>query len=316
MISTILNTAGIVLPLFALIFLGWAAGHFRILREGTANGLSDYVFSIAVPILIFNAVTSQNSASEASPWTYWIAYFSSAFSTFAIGMLLTMKVWGKSWMDGAIQGFASGQSNIVFVGVPVILAAFGPSAQTPMFMLLALHMPIMTAAAMLTAESEDLTLEALRKAALSIVRNPIFIGIALGVIAHMIGFKPTGTLSVYMNKIGATATPCGLIALGMVLQRQGAIGSVPQVVILSALKLCIHPALVLIACLLLGVPEIWAKTAVIFAAMPCGLNAFLLAQKYGRPASVSAAAISISTLVSLPTIALWLALLNSWPIFK
>lgn len=311
----ILDTAATVLPLFTLILVGWCAGYFRLLPDAAAEGLSDYVFAIAVPVLIFNAVTGQAAGLEQTPWPYWLSYFVGAFITFGIGMALTIRVWKRPWIDGAIQGFASGQSNVVFVGVPIILAAYGPESTTPLYMLLALHMPVMTIAAMLVAEAETFNPAALIRAIRSIVRNPIFLGIILGVIAHTVGFKPQGFLSDSLNKIGATATPCGLIALGLTLRRTGALSSLPQVFVLSVLKLFVHPLLVLGLCLAFDVDPLWTKVAVVFAAMPCGMNAFLMAQKYRRPSTVSAAAITVSTLIALPTITLWLTILASPALF-
>ena len=306
-----MDTAGMVLPLFALILVGWSAGYLRLLPDAAAESLSDYVFSIAVPVLIFNAVTGPGGGFDQSPWTYWLAYFAGAFAVFAVGMASTIRIWKRTWVDGAIQGVASGHSNVVFVGVPIILAAYGADSRTPLYMLLALHMPVMTIAAMLVAEAETLSWNSIRRALFSIARNPIVLGIVAGATAHAVGYRPAGGLATALDLIAGSTTACGLIALGLTLRRAGALAALPQVVALSVLKLLVHPLLVLAICIVLGVDPLWTKVAVVFAAMPCGMNAFLLAQKYRRPAVVSAAAITLSTLISLPTIALWLLLLDT-----
>jgi malonate transporter len=305
--STFTTTTGAVLPVFALIGIGWLAGKTGSIPERTAEGLSDYVFAIAIPILIFTIVTEATTPLTELPWAYWGAYFGGAFASFGIGMLIATKVYGHGWLDSVIQGFASGQSNTILMGVPIILVAFGTSATTPLFFLLAVHMPVMTMAAMLGAEIEQLSAATIMRTFRSILLNPLFVGVASGVIGHAFGFRVSGLLGETLSQIKATATPCGLIALGLVLSRMVTPGNLPHVILISAIKLIAHPAIVLILCILLGVEDSWMRVAVAFAAMPCGLNAFLMAQKYHRSVELSAASVTLSTVLGIPTILAWLA---------
>ena len=57
-------------------------------------------------------------------------------------------------------------------------------------------------------------------------------------------------------------------------------------------------------------PEVWAKTAVIMAAMPTGTGPFMLAKLYDREAAVTSRSILISTVLSLFTVSALLAWLD------
>jgi malonate transporter and related proteins len=50
--------------------------------------------------------------------------------------------------------------------------------------------------------------------------------------------------------------------------------------------------------------------AVLFAASPCGINAYLFAERYRAGVAVASTAIALSTAVAAVTTALWLAVLG------
>ena len=56
-----LHILSIVLPVFGLIALGYGARRAKLVLDRTGDGLSDYVFTIAVPALIFKK-------PSAAPW--------------------------------------------------------------------------------------------------------------------------------------------------------------------------------------------------------------------------------------------------------
>src|SRR5689334_18647544 len=57
MTARLAEIAFIVLPIFALIGVGYVAGWTRHLGERAADGLSEYVFGLAVPVLIFKTLS-------------------------------------------------------------------------------------------------------------------------------------------------------------------------------------------------------------------------------------------------------------------
>jgi predicted permease len=57
-------------------------------------------------------------------------------------------------------------------------------------------------------------------------------------------------------------------------------------------------------------PPVWAGVAVTFAAMPCGINAYLLAERYQAGVPGTAGAVSLSTGLAVLTVSLWLWVLG------
>lgn len=312
MIGRLAEIAFIVLPIAGLIFVGYLAGWTKHLGDRAADGLSEYVFGIAVPVLIFKTLSEARMPEGGQPWGYWIAYFTGAFIVFGIGFLIARRVFGRAHVEAVMQGFASGQSNTVFVGVPVILNAFGNEGAVPLFLLIAIHLPVMTTAATLFAEGSEsgisrATLTRLLKA---LARNPILFGIYAGAIGQIAGVQATGPAGEVVRMLAASSVPCALISMGLALRRYGFAGDIKASLVISSLKLVLHPLIVLCLVQLLPMPPVWAGVAVVFAAMPCGVNAYLLANHYKAGVASTASAVSVSTLLSLFTVTIWLYVLG------
>lgn len=308
------NLLAIVLPTFGLIVLGYAAGRLRLLGDHAGDGLSDYVFLIAVPALIFRTLANGAAPSE-NPWGYWIAYFGGVAVVWTIAGLLARRAFSRGKAEAAIHGFAAAQSNTVLVGVPLILNVYGDSGATPLFLLLAIHLPIMMSTATLlieTAGSGGVSFGVAARLARIIVTHPIILALAAGLGAQEFGYRPTGAVGSVVDQLAATASPCALIAMGLALKRFGFLGDLRAVLAISALKLVAHPFVVwALAFHALGVPPVWAGVAVLFAAMPCGVNAYLIAARYRVAETTASAAVAVSTALSVVTVSLWLVVLGA-----
>lgn len=304
--------AFIVAPVFGLIGLGYVASVSGHLRERAAEGLSEYVFGLAVPVLIFKTLAEVDMPASGQPWGYWIAYFTGAFTVFGLGMLAALKLFGRSYNEAVIHGFTSGQANTVFVGVPLILQAFGPEGAVPLFLLIAVHLPIMMVVAIVLTEggSGGLSRASFRKLGRMLAFNPILLGIYAGGIAKVIGYQPNGLLKQTLDMLAASAVPCALVSLGLALHRYPVRGDFGPAIVISTLKLIAHPLIVFALVHVLPMPKVWANVAVVFAAMPSGINAYLLAQRYGVGIAASAGAVSLSTALSLITVSVWFLILG------
>jgi malonate transporter len=60
-----------------------------------------------------------------------------------------------------------------------------------------------------------------------------------------------------------------------------------------------------------ALPVLWAKTAVLLSALPTGTGPFMLAEFYRREAAVTSSTILFSTVISLITVTVCLAMLTS-----
>ncbi len=311
MLNTLADISVIVLPVFGMVLVGYIAARIGLVSERATDGLAEFVFSLSVPVLIFKTL-SESKLPEAQPWGYWIAYFAGAFFVFAIAMVAAERLFGRGRQEAVIHGFAAGQANTVFVGVPLILKAYGEAGAVPLFLLIAIHLPVMLVAATVLLEgSSGFSRATMVRLAKALAFNPILLGIYAGALAKITGIQATGVPKQMIDLLAAAATPCALISLGLSLKRYGMAGGdlVPSALI-SVLKLIVHPAAVLALTMVFSMPPVWAGVAVLFAAMPSGINGYLLAQRYGVGIGTSTSAVSLSTGLAVFTVALWLYILG------
>jgi malonate transporter len=299
----------IVLPTFGLIAIGYVAGRLKLLGDRAGDGLSDYVFLLAIPSLIFRTLSTSGTPAE-NPWGYWIAYFGGVIVVWTAAMILARRVFKRDKAEAAVHGFSAGQANTVLVGVPLILAVYGDEGAVPLFLLLAIHLPIMMTAVTVLIEASEGGRSPLAMAkglAKTIVTHPIVLALTAGVVAQHFHVQATGAAKSLIDQLAATASPCALVAMGLALAKFGFVSDMKAVAAISALKLFVHPFLVwLLAFHVLTVPPVWAGVAVLFAAMPCGVNAYLIAARYKVGQATASAAVAVSTAVSVISVSGWL----------
>jgi malonate transporter len=73
-----------ILVVFALIAIGYGAAAFRVLKSETGDGLSDFVFTIAVPLFLFRTIVTA-TFEHGAPWALWLTYFTAMLRDLEFG---------------------------------------------------------------------------------------------------------------------------------------------------------------------------------------------------------------------------------------
>ncbi|PLX38328.1 MAG: AEC family transporter [Hyphomicrobiales bacterium] len=307
----------IILPVFGLIGLGYAIAAFGILRKEVGEALGDFVFTVAVPLLIFRTLATAHLPAV-SPWALWIPYFAAVVVVWTLADRVVRLGFGRDARAGVVGGVSAGFSNLVLIGIPLILTAFGEAGSVPLFILISVHLPVMMVASTLLIERverrENQTaispLHLMRSIGLSLVSNPIVIGIIAGGLWRLAGLPVEGLPKVLIDKLAATAAPCALFALGMALKRYGIGGNLAPSLVLSVLKVGALPALVwTFTTYLTDLPPLWVSVATIAAACPTGVNAYLIANRFRTGHGLASNTITVTNAISVVAMAAWMQIL-------
>ena len=198
-----MTVLSLIAPIFGLILIGWVAALAGFLSEKVSDGLSEYVFAIAVPALIIATLTRPGLTGEVT-WAYWFSYFGGAGLSWLVGSLIGLRREGVGRTGAILHGFAASQSNTIFIGVPMILQAYGDEGAFPLFMLLAVHLPLMMGCATFLIESDgqQSILKRLKGLVLVLFRNPIFLSLMIGLGLKSFGLAPGGMVKSLVDALG------------------------------------------------------------------------------------------------------------------
>lgn len=298
-------------PVFGLVLFGWVAVRTGAFDDAATRGLSVFVFNFAIPVMLVRTLGSV--ALPAQPdWGLLVTYFGSALAVFGLGALIARRGFGQGGAAPAIFGITASFSNLVVLGIPLVLEAFGEAAAVPLFLLVACHSPLLMTVTTLAAEAGAggglPWLQVARNVVWSLFTNPIILGLAAGLLLNLAGLGLPPVLDRIALYLSDAALPCALFALGANLARFKLAAAIPAALALTLLKNLVHPLLVLaIGTLVVPLSPLALQVALVVAAAPVGVNPYLFASRYGTATAEATSTILVSTALSVVTLSLILS---------
>ena len=311
--SDIIN---IILPVFALIGLGYLVAVTGLLAMDVCDAVAKFVFVVAIPALLMKTMATADF-SGANPWVFWAAYFSGVAVVWLLARIIIFNLFGRDRRSAVIAGVAAGFSNIVLTGIPIIDRAYGDEGVAILLLLVAIHMPVMMTVSTLLmeqavrsdgVEKSPYNLKGLlTNITKNLITNPIIVGIVAGLIWRISTVPYSGLLADTAATMGATAGPLALFSVGMSLNKYGIKSNLLQGSLLASLSLIVFPtAVYVLTVYVFRLPPDWARVAVIAAALPTGVNAYLFATHFKVAESLATNTIILTILGSIVTLSFWL----------
>jgi predicted permease len=305
-----------ILPVFGLIALGYLAARLRYITATAAQGLTQFVFNMAIPALLFRTIVLMEQ-QPVSPWPLWTAMFGGLAIIWIITTLLLRNADALRGDGGAAASMCASFGNLALLGLPLSIAHFGQEVAVPVSLVLSLHAAVLWFVA--TAQIETVrqghmpSWPSLIKELLgNLVRNPIVLGLLLGALWRVTGLGLNEVLDRLLEMLGNGGIPTALVALGLSLASYSLKGQWSTISILIILKMAVLPIIVwALATFAVTLPPLWIKATVLLAAMPTGANAYLFAQRYNSATAAVSGAVAVGTGVAIFTVAILLYLMDN-----
>jgi len=306
-----------ILPVAIIVGIGSLAARFNYVSSSAIDGISRYVFVIALPALIFrNMANGGLPESLGSVWMILLSYFGGALAVLLLGIAIAKYVLKSGQAEQNFIAVGASHSNMVLLGVPAVLMILGTNLVAPLMLVVGLHGILMavllTVVVRIRAGKAGEAPLAAWQAALGQAKNPVFIALALGLLYDLAGdMVDAPRLPELVNSILRTLSsalyPCSLFALGGMMVRYKLGGQMKEAGAVVALKLAVHPLIVwVLAKPVLGLQASWVWVAVMLALMPVGFNMHNLASRSKTAAGMADSAILLSTVLSLLAVAVML----------
>ncbi len=296
--------------------MGIAFARLKLVDAATARGLTQFVFMLAIPALLFRRVALMEP-QEATPIGLWIAFFGGLAIAWILTTLISQKFDSLSISGGAAAAMAAGFGNVALLGTPLALAHYGEDAAVPLGLILSVHAPILWFAATLQRElarhSTTISYQRLgRELFWSLAGNAIVLALAAAAIWRLTGLGLHPVADRMLSMLSDASIPAALFALGLSLATYSLRGQWSGMAVIIIMKMVLMPILVFLALYyLISVPPLWAKIAILLAAMPTGANAFLFAHSNEESVPAVSGAVAVGTALAAITVSLLLYLLDS-----
>ena len=298
--DTLIN---VVIPVFGIILTGYLAGRFEVLGPESAAALTRFVYYFAFPAALF-VFAARAPIDKIFNWPFIGAFVSGSILT-----LLTALVVGWLWFRHdvatlSVVGFTSMFGNVVAIGLPLLLTAYGPDGALPAIVAALLFSVLFISGVIavleVTRSSEPSPVRVAWGLFGTLVRNPVVVSPVLGIFYTMAALPIPKGISNYLDLMATAAGPAALFAVGLSLVSRKLMGNIGEVVWLAVLKVVINPVLTFVLVTYVFVMEpFWSQTAVILSAMPVGTNPYVIAQQYNVHVKTVSPTIVVSTAMSV-----------------
>ncbi|MDO8280590.1 MAG: AEC family transporter [Burkholderiaceae bacterium] len=299
-----------LLPVVLLITLGFAVGRLRLVRPESTRDLSNVVFLLLAPALLFRSMGGVHV--EQLSLRPVAAYFMAAFVIF----------FGTLWVrgfnrSGAVLTMATTYSNTVMIGVPLIGLAYGEAGMVTLLMLVSIHAMVLLTSSTVAVEiacareqaarGEGSTnalhiLRTLGRALRASVINPVTLPVISGLLFAQTGWAIPSVIDRPLQLLAQSFAPLALMLVGITLAQTRVGHHLRGALAVAASKNLLHPVLVALFAWMLGVTGLPLAVMVVTASLPVGANAFLLAQRYRASEELVTASVVVSTALALVTV--------------
>ena len=311
--NTFLNNLILAFPLFALVFAGYALMRFTRLPGSWSKRLSWFVFSIALPAMLFRLM-SNFSKLPAVDARLLLAFFGSCLIVFVIGRIVAWKAFGLDGVGQSIFALGGVFSNNVMLGLPLAKMVLGDAALPSVALVLvfnALILWTLVTASVEWARHGSLSLHGGARTLIAVLANPIVAAILSGALFGLAGFSIPGPIDVPLALLGQVAAPMTLAALGMGLAEYGLRDGLRISVAITAIKILLQPLVVWILARILGLPPMETEVVVLLASIGVGANVYLMSRQFKALEGPVAGSLVLSTALAALTTPLILAMTHA-----
>ena len=304
-----MEVAGLILPVFAVIVTGWAAGFVGYVSRGLSDGLIHFAYNVAMPALLVVTI-AQEPAGSLLAWRFLIAFGGGSLICFAL-VFLAARILGEGGVARpSMQGWAASMTNTGFVALPILQATYGPRAVLPAAIATVFVAVVMFPSAVVLQELDPNQARGSAvdpaKLAQRVILNPMVLSTLVGVAWSAFGAPMPSPVSAYLRILADALTACALFAIGLGLSVDGLLANFGRSALLTIVKLVIMPLIVLGLSIGVRLDPLYTAAAVICAGVPTAKTVYILAGEYRCEEPLVAATVSMTTLCSIATLIVWM----------
>ncbi len=303
MIENFLTVASQVLSLFIMIAIGFLLGKFKLITENATAGISNIILYVATPAAILQAFLNKAPTKEKNINLLLIAAF--AILAHILGIVLSkFLIRNKAEDTKAVLRFGAIFSNCGYMSFPLQKAILGDIGIFYGAMYVAVFNIFMwTYGAFLMNKEKTFSFN-------KAILNPSVIATFLGLLFYLVQLKLPFVVGNAVTALSSLNTPLPMIIIGYYLStaKISAAFTDRRIYLTSFLRLILIPAIMLFLMLLCGIRGVALIASIVAASAPAAAAGTMFSIKFGRDTLCSVNAVTLTTLLSIITMPLFVAL--------
>ena len=304
-LSNMTMAAQQVLILYLIVAVGFIADRLHVFGESTAKRSNDLLFYIVTPAVMIQSFMNMEFKLETAG-AFFIAFLCMS-GTLTVANLIAVPFFNKSGDHKAVFKYASGYGNMGYMALPLCQAMLGAegvfycSAGVVAFNILSF-----THGIWVMTKGKGETKFDFKK----LFFNPGVISVLIGMPIFIFGLDLPEVVDSAVNYVASLNTPLAMIFFGTYIANTDlkTMFSVKENYLVALLKLVALPLIMLAALRLCGVTGVLLTACIISASVPSANNTVMFSAKYGNETGVASKVVTFTSVLSVLTIPVMVAL--------
>lgn len=293
-----------VAPIFFIMALGYAIKRIGFIGREDVPRLNKLIFRVFMPVMLFYNIYRSELSSALQPKLLIFSFTAVLIEYFVCFAAVIAREKTQARRGVMIQGLY--RSNFVIIGIPLVQSLMGADSDIgAVVMMIAVVVPTFNVLAVISLELFNGTRPKISRLILDILKNPLILGTAAGLLFLALGIKLPIAVEDTVAQISNIVSPMLLFLLGVFFEFDGFKGNLKDLVFVSCGRLLIIPGVMLTLAYLLGFRGAEFAGLICVFGSATAIASFSMAQQMGGDAQL-AGDIVIATSAFCPlTLFLW-----------
>ncbi len=301
-----MNYAQLLFPDFSLILCGYLVCRYTALNRSVWEQVETLVYFFLFPVLLFHSIVKSPldvHAASRLMGAGWALGLTGIALAYALPHIPVLRRWIDR-RDHASSAQVAFRFNS-FIGLAIADRLVGPQGAQLFAVLIGVCVPLFNVGAVW-----PMVRHAQRSLLRELLRNPLIIATASGLVASLLGFAIPLWLEPSVTRIGAASLALGLMAAGAGLQLGALARAKTLAVSVLAIRHLLLPLVAMGMARLFGLSAPETTVLLAFSALPTASSCYVLAARMGYDGAYVAGLVTLSTLLGMVSLPLALGLLR------
>jgi predicted permease len=302
-----MNIITTIIPIFAVIILGWFARWKGFIPDEFLEPANRLVFYLAIPAMIFREISRASLKTQFDIKVLFITLFA------------VVAIFGVSWGLGLAHRIRRGQlgtyiqtcchGNLGYIGLAVAYYYLGTEGLVRASIIAGFVMILQNLLSVIALQfnsNSTSTTGSKLNMVWKVLGNPVIVSAMAGILFSLAEIPIPMVIDRSLNILSELALPLALLIIGASLTFELMRLRISALLSSSAMKLILLPGLGFGLYRLFGLPSHDYLPGLILLASPTATISYVMAKEMKGDTDFAVAAISISTLLSAITFTVWL----------